>query len=411
MSWNRTANETFTSTEPPHGCGLERCTNDPSVYGINVSENEGCGQVNNTLYVDDGRLGWDDDKEAKAKATDIKKKLKDRFGIEFGEDNPEETKFLGANIITSKCRRVASVRARSYIALQVKRYADGDVSVCKRFPAHWSHAPADDTLVKAFETAVANRAPASDKLTKDYGSLFGSLLHMSKFRPELCVGLGLCGACLTFPTEELYECLMHMLVYVGRSPNVGITFSAYVEGANKLRAFADSNWGVTRSITGYVVMLAGAAVCTVSRRQHCITMSSCEAELVALADLAIELLHLIEVVNFLGHATPDAIEACTDSKAAYDLCHRFTSAQNSRHVDRKVFKMRELRGAGRVVVKHIPGETNPADMFTKVLGRQVFERHRKTVMNLPGDTGVEHARRVRIAMRDASSLREGTAAP
>ena len=37
------------------------------------------------------------------------------------------------------------------------------------------------------------------------------------------------------------------------------------------------------------------------------------------------------------------------------------------HIDRKMFKMRELRCAGRVVVRHIPGETNPADLFTKVL--------------------------------------------
>ena len=81
-------------------------------------------------------------------------------------------------------------------------------------------------------------------------------------------------------------------------------------------------------------------------------MSSCEAELVALCDLAIELLRIVEVVAFLGHQIDDAIEVKTDSKAAYDLCHRFTSAQNSRHVDRKVFKMRELRGAGRVVVHH-----------------------------------------------------------
>ena len=107
-------------------------------------------------------------------------------------------------------------------------------------------------------------------------------------------------------------------------------------------------------------MLAGAAIVAVSRRQHCITMSSCEAELVALADLAIELLHVIEVVKFLGHAIDGAIEACTDSKSAYDLCHRFTTAQNSRHVDRKMFKMRELRGAGVVTVRYVPTDENTA---------------------------------------------------
>ena len=91
-----------------------------------------------------------------------------------------------------------------------------------------------------------------------------------------------------------------------------------------------------------------------------------------------------------------------------DTARGFTSASNSRHVDRKLFKMRELRGAGRVNVRHIPGETNPADLFTKILTRQPFEKHRKTVLNLAGDTGVEHARRV---ARDASSRRDGTGAP
>ena len=139
-------------------------------------------------------------------------------------------------------------------------------------------------------------------------------------------------------------------------------------------------------------MLAAASVVAVSRRQHCITMSSCEAELVALCDCAIELLHIIEIVQFLGHELPDAIEVFTDSKAAFDLCHRFTSAQNSRLVDRKLFKMRELRGAGRVTVKHIPGETNPADLFTKILTRQPFERHRKTVLNTAANDGLESVR-------------------
>ena len=72
--------------------------------------------------------------------------------------------------------------------------------------------------------------------------------------------------------------------------------------------------------------------------------------------------------------------------------------------------MRELRGAGLVIVRHIPGETNPADLFTKILTKQPFEKHRKFVLNLAGDTGMEHARRVRLATADASSSREGTSA-
>ena len=57
------------------------------------------------------------------------------------------------------------------------------------------------------------------------------------------------------------------------------------------------------------------------------------------------------------------------------------------------------------------GETNPADLFTKILTKQPFEKHRKFVLNLAGDTGMEHARRVRLATADASSSREGTGAP
>ena len=92
----------------------------------------------------------------------------------------------------------------------------------------------------------------------------------------------------------------------------------------------------------------------------------------ALCDLAIELIYVKQLVEFCGYESKGSVEACTDNKGAFDLCHRFTSSQHSRHVDRKLFKMRELRGAGTVVVKHIPTESNPADMFTKVLTRQVF---------------------------------------
>ena len=133
------------------------------------------------------------------------------------------------------------------------------------------------------------------------------------------------------------------------------------------------------------------------RRQHCITMSSCEAELVALADLAIELLYFVGLAGFIGYEHEGPVSVSTDNKGAYDLCHRFTSAANSRHVDRKLFKMRELRGAGLVAVKHVATESNPADLFTKVLSRQTFELHRRTVLNAAGGDAVERLYKARVA--------------
>ena len=181
-----------------------------------------------------------------------------------------------------------------------------------------------------------------------------------------------------------------------RSANIRRKQTAGTTCVQAIRAFADSNWAVTRSTTRYTIMLAGAGIGSVSRRQHCISMSSCEAELNALAECAIELIHVSAMLTHIGHRQESAIECFTDNKAAYDLCHRFTSAQNSRHIDRKMFKMRELRGAGAVNVKLIPTDDNEADLYTKILKRVTFEKFRKAVLNLPGDTGLEHARKVNM---------------
>jgi len=50
--------------------------------------------------------------------------------------------------------------------------------------------------------------------------------------------------------------------------------------------------------------------------------------------------------------------------------------------------MRELRGLAVMTVAHVPTAENPADLFTKVLDKQPFEKHRKFVHNLLGDTAL-----------------------
>ena len=121
----------------------------------------------------------------------------------------------------------------------VLRYANGDVSQCKRFPAAWGYTPADETLVRAFESAAATRTPPPKELQHRYMSLYGSLLHAVKYRPEISYALQPTGSALSFPTEELYECRMRVLVYLGRTRSLGTSFTD--KGVTKLHAYADSN--------------------------------------------------------------------------------------------------------------------------------------------------------------------------
>ena len=111
-------------------------------------------------------------------------------------------------------------------------------------------------------------------------------------------------------------------------------------------------------------------------------MSALEAELVALADCAIELITIMGVLEFVGYVLDGPVEVETDNKGAYDLCHRCSNGKNSRHVERKVFKMRELSHAGHVKVIHVPTEDNWADIFTKPLDNATFTKHRDTILNI-----------------------------
>ena len=137
----------------------------------------------------------------------------------------------------------------------------------------------------------------------------------------------------------------------------------------------------------------------------------------ALADLAVEMLYIVSVLTLLGHmfnagsvdaetSDPEAhrmlhavgdavkqgeaavgdfehgpVEIGVDNKGAYDLCHRTTAGKNSRHVDRKVYKMRELQNAGKVRTVLVPTKDMRADMLTKPLDDETFARHRDTIMN------------------------------
>ena len=362
---------------PGAGLGMERCDYDPCLYGKAVGGNDD-DRCSMTLYVDDIQCYNDPTPTARAEREQSQARTEARFKIKYGELNAEHEYILGTNIhrLSSTASHLC---ARSYIQAKCKVYLEKPI---EDYPAGWSHLPVDPkSFLLAYEAALQLRN--DDKCLKaKYNSLVGALQYAVRRRPDVCYAVNICARCLTFPTQDMYDHALRILVYMGRTHSLGMTYSKHA-GQNRFECFADSDWNVRRSTTGWVIMLGGAAVGFASSRQHCIALSSTEAELMALATAAIELLFFMGIARALGEDMSDMpIVVNTDSSGAYDLCHRHSAGQNSRHVDRKTYKMRELRGSDVVELVKIDGEKNPADFFTKPLTRQPFERYRRFAMNL-----------------------------
>ena len=63
--------------------------------------------------------------------------------------------------------------------------------------------------------------------------------------------------------------------------------------------------------------------------------------------------------------------------------------------------MREMRGAGTVTVSYVPTDNNTADLWTKILKRQPFEKHRNLALNKAAGDGLL-ATRHRASDEDAA---------
>eukprot|EP00966_Prymnesium_polylepis_P259003 5982295-Prymnesium_polylepis.1 len=195
--------------------------------------------------------------------------------------------------------------------------------------------------------------------------------------PRFCA-IGLAGSALTFPTERLYMCLVRKFVYLKRTRKLGIRYSAHppetstVHAAHARRlqlggAAVDDRVRHLPRRRGHQLRVAQAAL-------H-LALSSCEAELIALADVAIELVHTDRMLEpwleHIGHRRSGPIAVGTDNRAR-TTCATDSPPRRTRDTSTASCSscVRCAAAAGTCTVELVLTEVNPADIFTKVLSRQ-----------------------------------------
>ena len=136
-----------------------------------------------------------------------------------------------------------------------------------------------------------------------------------------------------------------------------------------------------RSEPGGLVMCGGACVSLFSRTQKCVTLSTTEAEYMAIANVTKEVLFLRQVWRFmLPAAGMPCIPVFADNEGAVQLARNPITISNSKHIGVRHYFLRELVGGREVSIIHVPSQFQRA--LTKAIVRDSFEFHRNLAMNL-----------------------------
>ena len=113
------------------------------------------------------------------------------------------------------------------------------------------------------------------------------------------------------------------------------------------------------------------------------TLSSTEAEYVALGEVTKEVLFMRGILKFIQ---PNLDESCTtvyeDNQGAIQLANNPLSSSNSKHIDVRHHFLREMVSEKKIRVVYLKSADQHADMMTKALPAGSFIYHRNALLNI-----------------------------
>jgi hypothetical protein len=121
----------------------------------------------------------------------------------------------------------------------------------------------------------------------------------------------------------------------------------------------------SKSICGHLIFMGGCPILWKTHKEGQISCSSCEAKVKA-TDEGVKNVqmfrHVLSDIQLLDLSLPTRIYH--DNRGCVDWSNSL-STKGMRHVDIRENAVREARLLGEVSIHHIPGASNPVDLFTK----------------------------------------------
>jgi len=182
-------------------------------------------------------------------------------------------------------------------------------------------------------------ATIEPSLQELYRSGVGMLLFLVKHtRPEISNVVRELSKLVSGASKYAYKEFMRTTKFVLDTKDYGLKLNVDTTKEKwEMTVFTDSDYAgdkeTRRSVTGFVIYLRGVPVSWKSRGQKSVTLSSTEAEFVALSEAAKEIKFIVQVLESMKMEVELPIIVRVDNVGAIGLSNNLSTSQRTKHID------------------------------------------------------------------------------
>lgn len=296
-----------------------------------------------------------------------------------------ELKLLGK---TRKLLGVEFEEVGKKILIHQREYIKKVLSIYKKYQYPISSLPIPKGVVYSKSQNPQTDAERSEMQKIPYRNLVGHLAFLAgRTRPDITYAVNLFSQYQEDPGMNHWNGLLKLLGYVDYTKDLKLNLSN-VNNLN-LRCFSDADFANNKddrtSMGGQIIFLDQVPIAWRSFKQKVVALSTMESEFIALTEAAKELtwLHkiLTECVNFkIIFESFRTTILYADNQACIDFVKSPIESYRTKHIDVKLFFVRDLVYKRMFEVKYIPSKANPADVFTKAQTKADLEKFRRGIL-------------------------------
>lgn len=225
-----------------------------------------------------------------------------------------------------------------------------------------------------------------------YQSLVGSLMYAATMtRPDISFAVGMLARHMLAPGHAHMHAAKHVVAYVASTLSLGVVIAIPETPLRndelRLSAFADADHANDvddrRSTSGYVIGLYGVPVEWRSEKQSLVSVSTAQAEYVALCRCVERVRFVVCLVEDIVGENEVALHPVTltgDNQASMFWATSPKGVKPCKPIHVRERAVSEAVSNGEIELRYAASRENVADIFTKALGATLHESLRAALL-------------------------------